>query len=64
MAGALGLIPGTLATRVADAYREYRKLQHKLRLDGAQYARVPAQGVAREAEATLALWKAVFGDDA
>ncbi len=60
----LGLIPGTLATRVADAYREYRKLQHKLRLDGAQYARVPAQGVAPEAEATLALWQAVFGDDA
>ena len=61
MAGALGLIPGALATRVADAYREYRKLQHKLRLDGAQYARVPADGVALEAEATRALWEAVFG---
>jgi glutamate-ammonia-ligase adenylyltransferase len=64
MAGALGLIPAALAKRVADAYREYRKLQHKLRLDGAQYARVEPGSVAAEAEATLALWRAVFGDDA
>jgi glutamate-ammonia-ligase adenylyltransferase len=60
MAGALGLVPPDLATGVADAYREYRRLQHRLRLDGAQYARVPAESVAGPAEATRALWKAVF----
>ncbi len=62
MAGALGLIPAPLAARVADAYRDYRKLQHKLRLDGAQYARVEPAEVAGQAEATRALWDAVFGD--
>ncbi len=61
MAGALGLVPAALAAQVADAYRGYRKLQHKLRLDGAQYARVPHDAVAAEAEATQALWRAVFG---
>ena len=30
MAGALGLVPAELAQRVADAYREYRRLQHAL----------------------------------
>jgi glutamate-ammonia-ligase adenylyltransferase len=62
MAGALGLVPATLAAQVADAYRTYRKLQHKLRLDGAQYARVPPESVAAEAVATRALWEALFGD--
>jgi glutamate-ammonia-ligase adenylyltransferase len=52
IAGALGLIPGELAQRVADAYREYRRLQHRLRLNGAEFPHV---------EATAALWKAVFG---
>jgi glutamate-ammonia-ligase adenylyltransferase len=62
MAGALGLVPAALAGQVADAYREYRKLQHKLRLDGAQYARVAAESVAGDVTATRALWQAVFGD--
>jgi glutamate-ammonia-ligase adenylyltransferase len=61
MAGALGLVPAPLAARVADAYRDYRKLQHKLRLDGAQFARVEPAEVAGQAEATRELWGAVFG---
>ncbi|HSD43811.1 MAG TPA: bifunctional [glutamate--ammonia ligase]-adenylyl-L-tyrosine phosphorylase/[glutamate--ammonia-ligase] adenylyltransferase [Burkholderiales bacterium] len=60
MAGALGLIPGELAQRVADAYRHYRRLQHRLRLNGAEFARVDLASVASHADATLALWKAVF----
>ena len=60
MAGALGLVPAALAGRVADAYREYRRLQHRLRLNGAEYARVDAASVAAHREATLALWRAVF----
>ncbi|HSD52736.1 MAG TPA: bifunctional [glutamate--ammonia ligase]-adenylyl-L-tyrosine phosphorylase/[glutamate--ammonia-ligase] adenylyltransferase [Burkholderiales bacterium] len=61
MAGALGLIPAALAQRVADAYRHYRRLQHRLRLNGAEFARVERGSVAAHADATLALWKAMFG---
>jgi len=63
MAGGLQLIPAALATTVADAYREYRRLQHKLRLNGAEYARVEAETVAEHIEATLALWRTVFEAD-
>ena len=47
MAAGLGLIPDALAERCRDAYREFRRLQHALRLNGAQYARVP-RGAGRE----------------
>ena len=63
MAGALGLIPAELAHRVADAYREYRRLQHGLRLNGAEFARTDPGRVAQHVEGTLALWRAVFGSD-
>jgi [glutamine synthetase] adenylyltransferase / [glutamine synthetase]-adenylyl-L-tyrosine phosphorylase len=63
MAGALGLIPAEHAHRVADAYREYRRLQHALRLNGAEFARVEPARVAQHIEATRALWRAVFGSD-
>ncbi|MGE5338993.1 MAG: bifunctional [glutamate--ammonia ligase]-adenylyl-L-tyrosine phosphorylase/[glutamate--ammonia-ligase] adenylyltransferase, partial [Gemmatimonadota bacterium] len=45
IAGELGLIDATLATAVGDAYREYRRRQHRLRLNGAEFARVPADEV-------------------
>ena len=61
MAGALGLISAGLAERVADAYRQYRRLQHGLRLNGAEFARVESAAVAPHIEATRALWQAVFG---
>jgi glutamate-ammonia-ligase adenylyltransferase len=61
MAGAFGLIPGELARAAADAYREYRRLQHALRLNGAEFARVEHATVAPHIEATGALWRAVFG---
>ncbi len=41
MAAGLGLIPADLAERCREAYREFRRIQHALRLGGAQYARVP-----------------------
>jgi glutamate-ammonia-ligase adenylyltransferase len=56
-----GLIEATLAQRCADAYRHYRKLQHRLRLNSAQYARVEPADVADEGAAVRALWKALFG---
>jgi len=61
MAGALGLVPAGLAQRVADAYRDYRRLQHRLRLNGAEFARVERASVAAHVDATLGLWQAVFG---
>jgi glutamate-ammonia-ligase adenylyltransferase len=64
MAGALGLVPAALAHEVADAYRDYRRLQHRLRLNGAEYARVERASVSAHADATLALWTAVFGQGA
>ena len=60
-AGELGLVPADLAGSVADAYREYRRLQHQVRLTLATHARVdPAPQAARRA-AVAALWAHVFG---
>jgi glutamate-ammonia-ligase adenylyltransferase len=61
MAAALGLIAAPLADQCRGAYREYRRLQHALRLSGARYARVPPAQVAAHAAAVRALWAAVFG---
>jgi [glutamine synthetase] adenylyltransferase / [glutamine synthetase]-adenylyl-L-tyrosine phosphorylase len=56
-----GLIDATLAPGLADAYRRFRKLQHRLRLNGAPYARVEPAEVAGESDAVVKLWDAVFG---
>ncbi|MCU0765222.1 MAG: bifunctional [glutamate--ammonia ligase]-adenylyl-L-tyrosine phosphorylase/[glutamate--ammonia-ligase] adenylyltransferase [Burkholderiaceae bacterium] len=64
IAGELGLLDARLAAEVGDAYRRYRKLQHELRLNNAEFARVPADGVAAETAAVRTLWRAVFGTDA
>ncbi len=57
----LGMIPADSADAVADAYREYRRRQHRLRLNGAKYARVPAAEAQGHIDATRALWRRVFG---
>ena len=57
MAAGLGLIPAELAERARNAYREFRRLQHALRLNGAQYARVPPELVAAHAETVRELWR-------
>jgi glutamate-ammonia-ligase adenylyltransferase len=49
------------AETVGAAYRTYRKLQHRLRLDGMEKARVEPETVEAERAAVLALWKRVFG---
>jgi glutamate-ammonia-ligase adenylyltransferase len=64
MAGELGLIPLDAAMTVRDGYREYRRQQHALRLNGAQYARVKHGPLARYIAATLELWNAVFASGA
>jgi glutamate-ammonia-ligase adenylyltransferase len=61
MAGEFGLVPAELAERCRNAYREFRRLQHGLRLNGAKYARVPHEQAAPHADAVTRLWKTVFG---
>jgi [glutamine synthetase] adenylyltransferase / [glutamine synthetase]-adenylyl-L-tyrosine phosphorylase len=62
LASQLDLIPADAAEAVGDAYRDYRRRQHWLRLNGAKYARVPAEEVAKRIDATRLLWAGVFGD--
>ena len=60
MAAEHGLIAPELAERCRNAYREFRRIQHSLRLNGASFARVPPGRVEPHAEAVRALWSAVF----
>jgi glutamate-ammonia-ligase adenylyltransferase len=55
------LLPGPLALDAADAYREYRRLQHQVRLTGAAHARVEAAPQASRRASVDALWATVFG---
>ncbi len=57
MAAELGLLDSVLATRCQAAYREYRQRQHRLRLNGAAYARVEAAAVAAHVESVRELWR-------
>jgi glutamate-ammonia-ligase adenylyltransferase len=61
LAARLGLIAGDAAERVGDAYRVFRQLQHRLRMNGEKYARVPPAQVEAHIAATLGLWRNVFG---
>jgi glutamate-ammonia-ligase adenylyltransferase len=63
LAARLGLISVESAEAVADAYRDYRRRQHWLRLNGAKYARVSAEQVRNRIDATRFLWARVFGTD-
>ena len=58
--GRLQLIDASLASEVADAYRTFRSIQHRLRLNGAERARVVRDEVEREAAAVTRLWDSVF----
>ena len=56
----LKLVDGNVAEQCRNAYRDFRRLQHALRLNGAQYARVPAEQVSAHTQAVRDLWAAVF----
>ena len=62
IAGEIGLIPVDLAAKVQVAYREYRRLQHGLRLNNANRARVAPESIAEHIDAVRALWRTVLGD--
>jgi glutamate-ammonia-ligase adenylyltransferase len=57
----LGLLPEAIALPAADAYRELRRAQHRVKLGGSEHARVAAEELANEREAVRALWHHVFG---
>ncbi|OHC64428.1 MAG: bifunctional glutamine synthetase adenylyltransferase/deadenyltransferase [Rhodocyclales bacterium RIFCSPLOWO2_02_FULL_63_24] len=59
IAAALGLIPVELAEAVRNAYRDYRRMQHALRLNGAR-PRVAVELVQQRVDAVGELWRVVF----
>ena len=61
VAAELGLVPTAIAHGAANAYREYRRLQHKIRLTGAPHARVNPNEQAERRAVVAALWQHVFG---
>jgi glutamate-ammonia-ligase adenylyltransferase len=56
----LGLVGADLAGRTQEAYREFRRMQHALRLNGAQYARVDPALVAPHSGAVKQLWARIL----
>jgi glutamate-ammonia-ligase adenylyltransferase len=60
MAAARGLLDAQLAERTRDAYREFRRIQHALRLNGARYARVSGAEVSGHTAAVKELWGSLF----
>jgi glutamate-ammonia-ligase adenylyltransferase len=57
-----GLIEARAAADCAQAYRDFRRLQHVLRLNDARFARVEPETVATQRAAVRDLWRAVLGD--
>jgi glutamate-ammonia-ligase adenylyltransferase len=62
LAGNVGLIPTELAQRASDAYRNLRRRQHEVRLQGADKARVEQPELLEERRAVQELWQAVLGE--
>jgi glutamate-ammonia-ligase adenylyltransferase len=60
IASELGLIPQDLAQDSADAYRNLRRQQHALRLQGAEKARLPRDQLVKERETIRKLWQYVL----
>ncbi len=61
IAAELGLVPASLAAAAGDAYRDFRRLQHQIRLTGAAHARVEPDAQSERRNAVVALWAHVFG---
>lgn len=56
-----GLISPELASLGGDAYRNLRRAQHQLRLQGADKARVPQDQLQKERASVQTLWQTVLG---
>lgn len=61
ISGELGLIDAQLGNAVGDAYRAMRKLQHQLRLQGQDNARLDPAQVEQHSAQVVRLWQAMFG---
>ncbi|MNU30251.1 Glutamate-ammonia-ligase adenylyltransferase [compost metagenome] len=61
LAGEAGLISPDLASRAGDAYRTLRRVQHQLRMQGVEKARVGPEQLQEERTAVRELWAAVLG---
>ncbi len=61
LAGQAGLIDMDQAVQAADAYRNLRRLQHALRLKGAEKARIDPAQVQQDRDAIRTLWENVLG---
>jgi glutamate-ammonia-ligase adenylyltransferase len=59
IAAGLGLIPDELADQARNAYRDYRRMQHALRLNGAR-PRVEPELVQQRVAVVRELWRIVF----
>lgn len=55
-----GLLPMTVAGPAANAYRELRRLQHQVKLQGAEMARIPRAAAGHNPADIQRLWQAVF----
>jgi glutamate-ammonia-ligase adenylyltransferase len=62
MAAKQHLIPQQLAETTANAYRIFRQHQHRIRLSGANSARIAPEDLASERQAVRQLWAVVFED--
>jgi glutamate-ammonia-ligase adenylyltransferase len=60
LAAKVGLIDEEIASKAHASYREFRRLQHQLRLQGERYARLPKHRVEPLLEPVTALWSAIF----
>ncbi|PKO88951.1 MAG: bifunctional [glutamate--ammonia ligase]-adenylyl-L-tyrosine phosphorylase/[glutamate--ammonia-ligase] adenylyltransferase [Betaproteobacteria bacterium HGW-Betaproteobacteria-10] len=63
IAGELGLIAPKQAAAAGNAYREYRRRQHAMRLSATPNARVQREEIEKHIAAVNALWAAVFGPE-
>ncbi|WP_051781181.1 bifunctional [glutamate--ammonia ligase]-adenylyl-L-tyrosine phosphorylase/[glutamate--ammonia-ligase] adenylyltransferase [Janthinobacterium agaricidamnosum] len=61
LCGQLGLIDAALAAKVGDAYRALRKMQHQMRLQGQDLARVEPSVLQEHADHVITLWNSLFG---
>ena len=56
-----GLLDHRIAGELGNTYRHYRQLQHALRLNDAEFARVPHSLVEHESRQVRAVWRELFG---
>ena len=56
----LGLVDPELALSVANAYRQYRSMQHAIKLQGESKVRVPLINVSSQVDAVKQLWVQMF----